>query len=151
MKISLKILSKKVEIEKNGKKKSFLRYFAPVKMLVKGKEEDGKVKKSLTVKFTENVELPKNARFFILTVDTAKNQISCPRVYEVKEKEDEDGNKVLEYPVIWIRGFEEINVLEAKSRPITDDVEFETEDTETEEHEITEDEKESDDLPFDND
>ena len=34
--IKLKVLSKKVEVEKDGKKRSFLRYFAPVKMVVKG-------------------------------------------------------------------------------------------------------------------
>lgn len=149
MKICLKVLSTKVSIEKDGKKKSFLRYFAPVKMVVKGEEESGKQKKKVTVKFTEDVELPKNARFFMLTVDTEKDQISCPRIWEVKEKEDKDGNKVLEYPVIWIRGFEEIKELPRK--PITEDVEFETEEsvTTTEEHEI---ETESeDDLPFDND
>ena len=140
MLVSLKILSKKVSIEKNGKKKSFNRFFTPVKMVVKGHEEDGKVEKSLTVKFTEETsKLIGDNRFFVLTVDTAKDQISCPRVYEVKETEDKDGNKVTEYPVIWIRGYESLKPLPRK--PITDDVEFETVDTETEEHEIESDDK----------
>lgn len=138
MLVSLKILSKKVTIESNGKKKTFLRYFTRVKMLEKGKENAGKVLKSLTVKFTEESgkQLPKDARFFILTVDTDKEQLGCPRVYEVNVKEDKDGNEVKEYPVVWIRGFEEYKELPRK--PITDDVEFETEDVETEEHEIKE-------------
>lgn len=137
MLVKIKVLSKKVTIEKGGKKKSFNRYFAPVKMIVKGHEEDGKVEKSLTVKFTEeSLKLIGDNRFFVLTVDTDKDQLSCPRIYEIKETEDKDGNKVLEYPVIWIRGFEKLQPLPQK--PITDDVEFETEDTETEEHEIEE-------------
>lgn len=142
MLVSLKILSKKVSIEKGGKKKSFIRYFSPVKIVVKGHEDEGKVSKSLTVKFTEETsKLIGDNRFFVLTVDTEKDQLSCPRVYEVKETEDKDGNKVSEYPVIWIRGFEGLKPLPQK--PITEDLEFETENTETEEQEIK-----NDNLPF---
>lgn len=138
MLVSLKILSKKVTVESNGKKKTFLRYFTRVKMVEKGKEDAGKVEKSLTVKFTEESGklLPKEARFFTLKVDTDKGQLSCPRVYEVIVKEDKDGNEIKEYPVVWIRGFSDYKELPRK--PITEDVEFETEDTETEEHEIKE-------------
>ena len=135
MLVSLKILSKKVTVESNGKKKTFLRYFTRVKMLEKGKEESGKVLKSLTVKFTEDAskQLPKDARFFTIKVDTDKEQLSCPRVYEVVTEEDKDGNEVKKFPTIWIRGFSDYEALPMK--PITEDVEFDT-DTETEEHEI---------------
>ena len=135
MLVSLKILSKKVTVESNGKKKTFLRYFTRVKMLEKGKEESGKVLKSLTVKFTEDASklLPKDARFFTIKVDTDKEQLSCPRVYEVVTEEDKDGNEVKKFPTIWIRGFSDYEALPMK--PITEDVEFDT-DTETEEHEI---------------
>ena len=134
--VSLKILSKKVTVEKDGKKKSFNRYFTRVKMVVKGEEEKGKQLKSLTVKFTEDAskELPKDARFFTIDVDTEKGNLGCPRIYEVKVTEDKDGNEVKEFPVIWIRGFSNYKPLPVK--PITEDVDFETEDTETEEHEI---------------
>lgn len=125
MKFNLKVLSKKVEVEKDGKKRTFLRYFAPVKIIVKGEEDKGLQKKSLTVKFTTDVTLPKDARFMILTVDESKKQISCPFVYEVKE--DEDGN--LEFPVIWIRGYENIRLLTSNDS-ISNHVQFETEDTE---------------------
>lgn len=137
MLVSLKILSKKVTVESNGKKKTFLRYFTRVKMLEKGKEDAGKVIKSLTVKFTEEAskQLPKDARFFTIKVDTDKEQLSCPRVYEVVTEEDKDGNEVKKFPTIWIRGFSDYEALPMK--PITDDVEFDTE-TETEEHEIEE-------------
>lgn len=137
MLVSLKILSKKVTVESNGKKKTFLRYFTRVKMLEKGKEDAGKVVKSLTVKFTEEAskQLPKDARFFTIKVDTDKEQLSCPRVYEVVTEEDKDGNEVKKFPTIWIRGFSDYEALPMK--PITDDVEFDTE-TETEEHEIEE-------------
>ena len=135
MLVSLKILSKKVTVDSNGKKKTFLRYFTRVKMLEKGKEDAGKVVKSLTVKFTEDASklLPKDARFFTIKVDTDKEQLSCPRVYEVVVEEDKDGNEVKKFPTIWIRGFSDYEALPMK--PITDDVEFDTE-TETEEHEI---------------
>lgn len=136
--LTVKILSKKVTVEKDGKKKSFIRYFTRVKMTEKGKEQDGKVLKSLTVKFTKEASklLPlKEARFFTINVDE-NSQLSCPRVYEVTIKEDKDGNEIKEYPVVWIRGFTDYKELPRK--PITDDVEFETEDTETEEHEIEE-------------
>ena len=135
MLVSLKILSKKVTVESNGKKKTFLRYFTRVKMLEKGKEDAGKVLKSLTVKFTEDASklLPKDARFFTIKVDTDKEQLSCPRVYEVVTEEDKDGNEVKKFPTIWIRGFSDYEALPMK--PITEDVEFDT-DTETEEHEI---------------
>ena len=134
--VSLKILSKKVTVEKDGKKKSFNRYFTRVKMVVKGEEEKGKQLKSLTVKFTEDAskELPKDARFFTIDVDNEKGNLGCPRIYEVKVTEDKDGNEVKEFPVIWIRGFSNYKPLPVK--PITEDVDFETEDTETEEHEI---------------
>lgn len=137
MLVSLKILSKKVTVESNGKKKTFLRYFTRVKMLEKGKEDAGKVVKSLTVKFTEEAskQLPKDARFFTVKVDTDKEQLSCPRVYEVVTEEDKDGNEVKKFPTIWIRGFSDYEALPMK--PITDDVEFDIE-TETEEHEIEE-------------
>lgn len=125
MKFNLKVLSKKVEVESKGKKKTFLRYFAPVKIVVKGEEEKGKQAKSLTVKFKQDVQLPKDARFFILTVDEAKGQIGCPFVYEVSE--DKDGNKI--FPVIWIRGYEDIKLLKSNDS-ISNYVDFETTDTE---------------------
>lgn len=135
MLVSLKILSKKVTTDSNGKKKTFIRYFTRVKMLEKGKEDAGKVLKSLTVKFTEDASklLPKDARFFTIKVDTDKEQLSCPRVYEVVTEEDKDGNEVKKFPTIWIRGFSDYEALPMK--PITEDVEFDI-DTETEEHEI---------------
>ena len=147
MLVSLKILSKKIETEVNGKKRTFNRYFSPVKIVVKGEEEKGRQRKSITVKFTQDVTLPKGYRFFILTVDTDKDQLSAPHIYEVKE--DETGKLV--YPTIWIRGYEEVKPLTPKSKPITEDVEFETEEVETEEHEIENDEADTpnnDNLPF---
>lgn len=138
MLVSLKILSKKVTVDSNGKKKTFLRYFTRVKMLEKGKEADGKVLKSLTVKFTEDASklLPKEARFFTIKVDTENEQLSCPRIYEVVIEEDKDGNEVKKFPTIWIRGFSDYKELPRK--PITEDVDFDTEEQETEEHEIKE-------------
>lgn len=134
--LKVKVLSKKVSVKKDGKNKSFLRYFTHVKMVVKGEEEKGKQLKSLTVKFTEEVskKLSKDARFFILGLEKPVEQLSCPRVYEVKVSNDEDGNEIKEFPVIWIRGYDSYEDLPMK--PITDDVDFETEDTTTEETEV---------------
>lgn len=134
--LKVKVLSKKISVKKDGKTKSFLRYFTHVKMVVKGEEEKGKQLKSLTVKFTEEVskKLPKDARFFILGLEKPVEQLGCPRVYEVKVTNDEDGNEIKEFPVIWIRGYDSYEDLPMK--PITDDVDFETEDTTTEETEV---------------
>lgn len=133
MKIKLKILSKKVKVNK----KTFLRYFTYVKMLVVGEEEKGRQEKSVTVKFTEEVSkvLP-NDRFFILTVDTEKNQFSCPRKYEIRQEEDEKTGEMKDvYPVLWVRGYD--NYEKIDSKPITDDVEFVCDEEPTEETEIS--------------
>lgn len=134
--LKVKVLSKQVTVEKDGKKKSFLRYFTHVKMVVKGEEEKGKQLKSLTVKFTEDVskQLPKGARFFYLGLEKPLEQLSCPRVYEVKIEQDKDGNEIKKFPVVWIRGYDKYEDIPMK--PITDDVDFETEDVTTEETEI---------------
>ena len=137
--IKLKVLSKKVEVEKDGKKRSFLRYFAPVKIVVKGEEDKGRQSKQITVKFKQSVQTP-NVRFFILTCE--ENDISCPFAWEIKTKED--GKK--EYPVIWIRGYKSFEALSSKGG-LDKHVEFETEDIETEEVEIKDADKDTD-LPF---
>ena len=133
--VKIKVLSKKIKVGK----KSFLRYFTRLNLIVVGEEEKGKQTKSITVKFTEEVSknLPKD-RFFILTVDTNKDQISCPRKYEVRQIEDEKtGEMKDDYPTLWVRGYEEFTPI--KPRPITDDVEFCVDEEPTEETEIIDD------------
>lgn len=136
MEIKLKVLSKKV---KNGNK-SFLRYFTYLKMIVVGQEEKGKQEKSLTVKFTEECSnrlrtIDKDLRFFVLTIDLNKDQLSCPRKYEIKQEENEKTGEMEDvYPVVWVRGFEKVEKLPQK--PLTDDVEFDTDEEPTEETEI---------------
>lgn len=132
MLIKLKVLSTKVKQQK----KSFLRYFTYVKMLAVGEEEKGKQEKSLNVRFTDDAkkELPKDIRFFILTIDTDKNQIGMPRKYEIVEEEDENGVVKKQYPEIWVRGFEKCEKI--ASKPITDDVEFVVDEEPTKETEI---------------
>lgn len=134
--VKIKVLSTKVQVGK----KSFLRYFTYLNLVVVGEEEKGKQKKSVTVKFIEEVSknLPKD-RFFILTVDTNKDQISCPRKYEVRQIEDKKtGEMKDDYPILWVRGYEEFTPI--KPRPITDDVEFCVDEEPTEETEIDNDE-----------
>lgn len=134
--IKLKVLSKKVEVEKDGKKRSFLRYFAPVKMVVKGEEDKGRQSKQITVKFRQSVQIP-NARFFILTCN--ESDISCPFAYEIKTTDD--GKK--EYPVCWIRGYQSYEVLSSKGG-LDKHVEFETEEVEIKDAN----ESDKEDLPF---
>lgn len=132
MLIKLKVLSTKVK----QPKKSFLRYFTYVKMVVVGEEEKGRQEKSLNVHFTDDAkkQLPKDIRFFILTVDTDKNQIGMPRKYEIIEEEDTNGEVKTKYPELWVRGFEKCEKIESK--PITEDVEFVVDEEPTKETEI---------------
>ncbi len=140
--LSLKVLSKKQEFEKDGKKKSFRTYFTPVHIIVKGEEDKGLQSKTLKVKFTQDVRIPE-ANNFMLVVDIDKKQISIPEKYEVTEK---DGKK--EYPTVWIRGYDSYTPLHRKTNSNTAfGVVFDSDD-EVSEAEIDNAELDKDDLPF---
>lgn len=139
--LNLKILSKKFEVEKDGKKRTFLRYFTPVKIVVKGEEDKGLQRKTVTVKFTQDVRIPE-PKNFMLTVDIDKKQISIPTVYEIKKNDKGED----EYPTVWIRGYEAYKELHRKPKEENTafGVVFESD---TEEVEIG-DSDNKDDLPF---
>lgn len=139
--LNLKVLSKKCEVEKDGKKRTFLTYFTPVKITVKGEEEKGLQRKTLSVKFVQECRIPE-PKNFLLTVDLDKKQISIPNVYEIKV--NDKGEK--EYPTVWIRGYESYKELHRK--PKDENTAFGvTFEADTEEIEIN-DSDSKDDLPF---
>lgn len=111
----------------DGKKK-FRTFYTKMNLLVKGEEEKGKQNKSVTVKFTSDVN-SKNISRGLLTC-TVKD-VGFPRVYEITEEKQEDGSVKKIYPVVWIRGYKSFEEKEY-------DVEnpFITDDEETEESEI---------------
>lgn len=140
--LKIKVLSKKKTITtKDGKERTIRDYFTPCKIKVKGEEEKGKQEKYLTVKMTQKVELPKNCNYFVAIVDVAKGHVSIPNIWEVKTNEK---TGKIEYPTLWIRGYEKIEILQPK---INVDVEFDTDDEDdAEETEL--DESVETDLPF---
>lgn len=112
----------------NDGKKKFRTFYTKMNLLVKGEEEKGKQPKSVTVKFTSDVD-SKNISRGLLTC--AVKDVGFPRVYEIKREEQEDGTMKDVYPVVWIRGYKSFEEKEY-------DVEnpFITDEEETEETEI---------------
>ena len=132
----VKVLSKKVVIEKDGKKKVFYRYFTPVRIhVIKDGEDLGEQEKSLEVHFTKDaskqlVKFTDEESIFAII----GGNIGLPYVYEVKENEDGSIN----LPQCWIRSVEsykEIPFTPKKStcQPILE------EESDTEPVELTED------------
>lgn len=134
--IQVKVLSKKVTIEKDGKKKTFYRYFTYVNIhVIENGEDVGEQQRSLEVHFT------KDASKQLLKFTDKENifaiiggNIGLPYQYEVRV--NEDGS--LEKPSCWIRSVEtykEIPYVPKKStcKPILD------EESDTEPVELTED------------
>ena len=121
----VKVLSTKQTIEKDGKTKTFYRYFTPVRIhVIENGEDKGEQERSLRVHFTKDASkqlakfTDKDNIFAIIG-----GEIGLPLVYEVIEK---DGKK--EYPECWIRSvasFKEIPFAPKKStcKPILDEEE----------------------------
>lgn len=109
-------------------KNSIPTYYTKMKLVVVGEEEKGKQTKSVTLKFRSDVD-SKNVTSGLLTC--VLKDISYPRVFEIKEIEQEDGTIKKEYPTVWVRAFKSFEEIEM-------DVEnpFVTDEEETEETEI---------------
>lgn len=112
--VKIKVLKKVYETKDGGRK--FDKYFAPVNIIVKGEEEKGLQSKTLTVKFVREVK-PQTGIFV-----GDENTISLPYIFK-QEINPKTGK--LEYPVIWIRGYDKIKPLPKKPNtscvPVVDD------------------------------
>ena len=91
----IKLLLKSKKKTTSDGKKQFRTYFTSVLILVKGEEEKGKQRKTLTVRFDESVNTKDLVRG-IVTVD--EKDIDLPFKYQVQHKDGKDT-----YPYIYIR------------------------------------------------
>lgn len=123
MAVKLLLKSKKKKA-KNGAQ--FRTFFTDVMILVKGEEEKGKQRKSLTVKFDKAVNTTNLIRGY-LTVD--EKDIDLPFKYQVLKREDGSES----YPIIFIRKYENYEEKRGNST-----ITFLTEEDETEETPIDE-------------
>lgn len=123
MSVKLLLKSKKKKA-KNGAQ--FRTFFTDVMILVKGEEEKGKQRKSLTVKFDKAVNTTNLIRGY-LTVD--EKDIDLPFKYQVLKREDGSES----YPIIFIRKYENYEEKRGNST-----ITFLTEEDETEETAIDE-------------
>ena len=123
--IKLLLKSKKKKAQ-NGA--TFRTYFTDVMITVKGEEEKGKQRKTLTVKFDKSVDTSKIVRGFITCNES---DIDLPFKYQVQTKD----NGKISYPTIYIKKYESYEENKGKST-----IEFITEEDETEDTVIDEDE-----------
>lgn len=103
-------------------------YYTKMNLLVVGEEEKGKQLKSVTLKFTSDVD-SKNITSGLLTC-VVKN-VGFPRKYEIIDEIQEDGTVKKVYPTVWIRGYKSFEEIEMDV-----DNPFVTDEEETEETEI---------------
>ena len=118
------LLKSKKKQAKDGRQ--FRTYFTDVMIVVKGEEEKGKQRKSITVRFDKSVDTSKLVRGF-LTVD--EKDIDLPFKYQIIEKDGKPS-----YPVIFIRKYESYEEKKGNST-----IEFITEEEETKDTVIDED------------
>lgn len=127
--MKIKVLSSKETITKDGKERTFYRYFTYVMIhVIDGNGEDlGEQKKSLEVIFTKD-----GSKSMLKVADKTigsepvfaviDGDISLPFVYEIKV--DENGNK--EYPKVYVRSVEKYEPIpytprESTCKPILDE------------------------------
>lgn len=122
------LLKSKKKKAKNGA--TFRTFFTDVMIVVKGEESKGKQKKTLTVKFDKSVDISKLVRGFITCEE---KDIDLPFKYQVITKDDGK----ISYPTIFIRKVASYEENKGKST-----IEFITEESETEDTVIDEEEVE---------
>ena len=118
------LLKSKKKKAKNGA--TFRTYFTDVMIVVKGEEETGKQRKSITVRFDKSVDTSKLVRGF-LTVD--EKDIDLPFKYQIIEKDGKPS-----YPSIFVRKYQSYEEKKGNST-----IEFLTEESETEDTVIDDD------------
>lgn len=112
------LLKSKKKTNQNGAE--FRTYFTDVMILVKGEEEKGKQKKTLTVKFDKAVDTRNIIRGI---VKVEEKDIDLPFKYQVKEKDGKES-----YPTIYIR-----KIASYEERKGASTIEFLLEENDTEE------------------
>lgn len=112
------LLKSKKKKAKNGT--SFRTFFTDVNITVKGEEEKGKQRKSITVRFDKSVDVSKLVRGFI---EVEEKDIDLPFKYQIIEKDGKDS-----YPSIFIR-----KIASYEEKKGTSTIEFITDEDETEE------------------
>lgn len=139
--MKIKVLSSKVSIEKDGKQKTFYRYFSPCRIQVfdKNGNDCGIQEKNIEVHFTKKAskKLPDEKVFAIIESVKPEN-IDLPYVYRVNVDE-ETGELV--FPRIWVRDFDNYEKIPYKPKantcePIIDESSELIEEQETESTEI---------------
>ena len=122
----IKLLLKSKKKTTSDGKKQFRTYFTSVLILVKGEEEKGKQRKTLTVRFDDSVNTKDLVRG-IVTVE--EKDIDLPFKYQVQHKDGKDT-----YPYIYIRKIKSYEEKRGQSS-----IEFITDEDETEDTVIDED------------
>lgn len=89
------LLMSKIQKTKDGKKK-FRKFFTRVMIQVKGEEDKGKQKKSLTVRFTEGIETKDFIRGILSVED---NDIEIPYQWAITKTDDGKDR----YPSIYVK------------------------------------------------
>lgn len=117
------LLKSKKKQAKDGRQ--FRTYFTDVMIVVKGEEEKGKQRKTLTVKFDQGVNTKDIVRGLL---QVEEKDIDLPFKYQVKEK---DGKET--YPTIYIR-----KIAKYEERKGASTIEFLLDENDTEETVIDE-------------
>lgn len=124
------LLKSKKKKASNGAQ--FRTFFTDVMIVVKGEEEKGKQRKSITVRFDKAIDVSKLVRGYI---EVENKDIDLPFKYQIIEKDGKES-----YPSIFIR---KIKSYEEKKGAST--IEFITDEDETEETVIDDEEVEDED------
>lgn len=101
--MKIKVL-KTTKTTKDGK--SFVSYFTPVMIVVKGEEEKGEQQKGLTLNFSKQAEKKLDVNFNGGILECKGEDVLMPFVYEIKQK---DGKDV--YPNVYIKDFISVSPL----------------------------------------
>ena len=101
--MKIKVL-KTTKTTKDGK--SFVSYFTPVMIVVKGEEEKGEQQKGLTLNFSKQAEKKLDVNFNGGILECKGEDVLMPYIYEIKQK---DGKDV--YPNVYIKDFESVSPL----------------------------------------
>lgn len=113
----------------NGKSR-FNRYFTFMNL---PEEYGGELHQhGVTVKFVDELDLPKFAFKGTLVIEDEANDISTPRIYQIKK--DKDGKDV--YPVVWIRNFKSYTPKDNKEKNVATQSMFVVDEEETQEVEF---------------
>ena len=108
-----------------SKKTKFPSYWTPVKIVVKGEEEQGPQDKGLKVVFSKEADKKLPVDFKGGTLEVKGEDVNYPFIYEIKTNEDGEDD----YPFVYIKNFESITPLKARANTCT----FITDEQESEE------------------